>query len=41
MIEAMIKELARSEFGTLEGVSIIWSRDPESGRIHYCFTRSV
>ena len=41
MIEEIIKELARREFGTLEGVTITWSRDPSSGRIHYCFNRLV
>ena len=38
-IEEMIKDLARSEFGTLEGVDIVWSRDPENGRINYFFSR--
>jgi len=39
MIEEMIRKLARDEFGTLEGVTITWSRDPVSGRINYCFSR--
>lgn len=38
IIDELIKELARREFGTLDGVNITWSRDPDSGRIHYCFS---
>ena len=39
MMEEKIKALALNEFGTLEGVTISYYVDVETGRVHYCFTR--
>jgi hypothetical protein len=39
MMEEKIKALALNEFGTLEGVTISYYVDMETGRVHYCFTR--
>ncbi len=38
-MEEKIKELALKEFGTLEGVTISYTINPETRRIQYCFTR--
>ena len=39
MMEEKIKALALNEFGTLEGVTISYYVDMETGRVHYCFMR--
>jgi len=38
-MKKMLEKLALEEFGTLEGVTISYSIDPATGRLHYCFTR--
>jgi len=38
-MKELLKTLALQEFGTLEGVSISYTIDPETGQIHYFFTR--
>jgi hypothetical protein len=38
-MEEKMKELALREFGTLKGVTISYTVDPETGRVRYCFTR--
>ena len=38
-MEETIKALALEEFGTLEGVTITYTVDPVTRRVHYCFTR--
>ena len=35
----ILKNLAVKEFGTLEGVTITYSIDRESGRVNYCLMR--
>ena len=35
----ILETLALEEFGTLEGVTITYTIDPETGRVHYVFTR--
>ena len=39
-MEEKMKALALKEFGTLEGVTIYYTVDPVTRRIHYCFTRN-
>ncbi|MGN0853592.1 MAG: hypothetical protein ACI4Q3_09485 [Kiritimatiellia bacterium] len=41
MLEETIKAMALKEFGTLEGVRISYSVDRVTGRLHYCFSRSL
>ncbi len=38
-MDEMMKQLALKEFGTLDGVTITYSQDPQTGRIAYCFSR--
>lgn len=35
----ILETLALEEFGTLEGVTISYTVDPETGQVHYVFTR--
>ncbi len=35
----ILKAIALDEFGTLEGVTISYTIDPETRRVSYCFTR--
>ena len=35
----ILKAIALDEFGTLEGVTISYEVNPETGRVSYCFTR--
>ena len=35
----ILKDIALREFGTLDGVTISYTIDPETGRVLYCFTR--
>ena len=35
----ILEMLALEEFGTLEGVTITYTIDPETGQVHYVFTR--
>ena len=35
----ILKAIALDEFGTLDGVTISYDIDPETGRVSYCFTR--
>ncbi len=35
----ILKEIALDEFGTLEGVTISYTIDPETHRVSYYFTR--
>lgn len=39
VMSEILKDLALQEFGTLEGVTITYSIDESTGRVHYCFTR--
>ena len=36
----ILETLALEEFGTLEGVTITYTIDPETGEVHYVFTRN-
>ena len=38
-MEEKIKALALEEFGTLEGVTMSYTIDPVTRRVHYCVTR--
>ncbi len=38
-MEERMKALALKEFGTLEGVTIQYTVDRESGRVTYCLSR--
>jgi len=38
-MDEFLKNLALKEFGTLEGVTISYSIDYETSRVHYCFMR--
>ena len=38
-MQELLKQLALEEFGTLDGVTISYTVDPKTGRVHYCFTR--
>ena len=35
----ILETLALEEFGTLEGVTITYTIDPETGEVNYVFTR--
>ena len=35
----ILETLALEEFGTLEGVTISYTVDPETGQVHYVITR--
>ena len=35
----ILKAIALDEFGTLDGVTISYDIDLETGRVSYCFTR--
>ena len=35
----ILKAIALDEFGTLEGLTISYEVNPETGRVSYCFTR--
>ena len=35
----ILEKLALEEFGTLEGVTITYTIDLETGQVHYVFTR--
>ena len=38
-MEEILRNLALKEFGTLDGVTIRYSVDPQTGRVNYCFSR--
>jgi hypothetical protein len=38
-MKELLKTLALQEFGTLEGVTITYTIDLETGQVHYVFTR--
>ena len=40
-LEKLMREMALKEFGSLDGVTITFTRDAETGRVTYVFSREL